>query len=71
MFEIENLNFCVNSYLKNVVYLLIVLELSLVDGDSSDSDSSDVMLHSVWTESTEFRIIGHNILVMSLSFKSF
>ena len=71
MFEIENLNFGVNSYLKNVVYLLIVLELSLVDGDSSDSDSSDVMLHSVWTESTEFRIIRHNILVMSLSFKSF
>ena len=71
MFEIENLNFGVNSYLKNVVYLLIVLELSLVDGDSSDSDSSDVMLHSVWTESTEFRIIGHNILVMSSSFKSF
>ena len=47
MFEIENLNFGVNSYLKNVVYLLIVLELSFVDGDSSDSDSSDVMLHSV------------------------
>ena len=51
MFENWKDIFFVTFYLKKVVYLLIVLELSLVDVDSSDSDSSDVMQHSVWTES--------------------